>query len=86
MVFVWIPETKGIPIECMETLFSGPVRHAAWRQNKLYPPNGIPPPPQSLVADGRMQKALAGVEREAAEFEDKGELEHRHSAGTSSAA
>ena len=45
-----MPETKGIPIECMETLFSGPVRHAAWRQKKVYPPDGIPPLPDHLVA------------------------------------
>ncbi|KAF2447364.1 putative hexose transport-related protein [Karstenula rhodostoma CBS 690.94] len=41
--FVWVPETKAVPIECCEALFSGKMRHAAWRAKKLFPPNGIPP-------------------------------------------
>jgi hypothetical protein len=48
--FIWIPETKGVPIESMEALFSGPIRHAAWRQKKIYPPYGMPPLPESLAA------------------------------------
>lgn len=48
--FIWIPETKGVPIEAMETLFSGPVRHAAWRQKAVYPPDGLPPLPEHLLA------------------------------------
>lgn len=51
--FIWIPETKGIPIEAMETLFSGPVRHAAWRQKKVYPPDGLPPLPERVAAARR---------------------------------
>lgn len=40
--FIWIPETKGIPIECMDSLFGGPTRHMQWRQKRTYPPNGVP--------------------------------------------
>ncbi|WOO82693.1 putative quinate permease [Vanrija pseudolonga] len=49
--FFWIPETKGIPIECMGPLFDGPSRHCQFRQKKVYPPNGIPPPPPELAQD-----------------------------------
>lgn len=48
--FFFIPETKGIPIECMDTLFSGPVRYAAWRQRAVYPPDGLPPLPDRVAA------------------------------------
>jgi len=51
IVFVWIPETKAIPIEGMNVLFAGPVRHAAWRQKKVYPPDGMPPLPERLAQD-----------------------------------
>ena len=37
----------------METLFSGPVRHAAWRQKKVYPPDGLPPLPERVAAARR---------------------------------
>jgi hypothetical protein len=47
--FIWIPETKGVPIEGMDLLFSGPVRHAAWRQKSIYPPYGMPPLPEALL-------------------------------------
>ena len=49
IVFVWVPETKAIPIEGMSVLFAGPVRHAGWTQKKVYPPNGMPPLPERLV-------------------------------------
>jgi hypothetical protein len=26
------------------------MRHAAWRANKLFPPNGIPPLPENIAA------------------------------------
>jgi hypothetical protein len=48
--FVWVPETKAVPIECCEALFSGKMRHAAWRAEKLFPPNGIPPLPDHIAA------------------------------------
>ncbi|KAB2108734.1 putative quinate permease [Alternaria gaisen] len=48
--FVWVPETKAVPIECCEALFSGKMRHAAWRAEKLFPPNGIPPVPDHIAA------------------------------------
>ncbi|WVQ81724.1 hypothetical protein IAT38_003849 [Cryptococcus sp. DSM 104549] len=41
--FIWIPETKGIPLESMDVLFGGPTRHMQWRQKSVYPPNGFPP-------------------------------------------
>ncbi|TXT10599.1 hypothetical protein VHUM_02104 [Vanrija humicola] len=41
--YFWIPDTKGIPIECMDLLFSGPSRHMQFRQKKVFPPDGIPP-------------------------------------------
>jgi hypothetical protein len=31
-------------------LFSGKMRHAAWRSKKLFPPNGIPPLPDHIAA------------------------------------
>lgn len=48
--YIWVPETKAVPIECMEALFSGKMRNAAWRSKKLFPPQGIPPVPESLAA------------------------------------
>lgn len=48
--YIYVPETKGVPIECMEGLFSGRMRNAAWRSKKLFPPNGMPPVPESLAA------------------------------------
>lgn len=45
-----MPETKAVPIECMESLFAGGMRHRAWRSKKLFPPQGIPPLPAHLVA------------------------------------
>jgi hypothetical protein len=41
---------EGIPIESMDTLFSGPVRYAAFRQKTVYPPDGIPPLPDRVAA------------------------------------
>ncbi|OCF31600.1 quinate permease [Kwoniella heveanensis BCC8398] len=43
--FVWIPDTKGVPIQSMDELFGGPSRHSQWRQKKVYPPHGVPPLP-----------------------------------------
>lgn len=48
--FVWVPETKAVPIECMEALFSNKMRHRAWMAKKLYPPHGIPPLPDNIAA------------------------------------
>lgn len=48
--YIWVPETKAVPIECAELLFSGKMRHAAWRAKKLFPPNGIPPLPEYIAA------------------------------------
>lgn len=45
--FFFIPETKGIPIECMGTLFGGPSKYCQWRQKKVFPPDGIPPIPHA---------------------------------------
>ncbi|CAK9780662.1 unnamed protein product [Cutaneotrichosporon oleaginosum] len=42
--FVFIPETRGTPIESMAKLFGGPSRYCQWRQKKAWPPHGIPPP------------------------------------------
>lgn len=41
--FFFIPETKGIPVECMGPLFDGPSRFAQFRQKRVFPPHGIPP-------------------------------------------
>jgi sugar porter (SP) family MFS transporter len=43
--FFWIPDTKGVPLECMGPLFDGPTRHMQFRQKAVYPPHGIPAPP-----------------------------------------
>ncbi|BEI98795.1 hypothetical protein CcaverHIS631_0310940 [Cutaneotrichosporon cavernicola] len=43
-VFVLIPDTRGTPIESMGRLFGGPSKYCQWRQKKVWPPNGIPPP------------------------------------------
>ncbi|ADV23794.1 Hexose transport-related protein, putative [Cryptococcus gattii WM276] len=48
--YIWVPETKAVPIECMEALFSGRMRHGAWRSKKLFPPHGIPPLPEDIAA------------------------------------
>lgn len=48
--FIWVPETKAVPIESCKALFSGKMRHAAWRAKKLFPPNGIPPLPENIAA------------------------------------
>lgn len=48
--FIWVPETKGVPIECCEALFSGSMKHRAWTSKKRFPPLGIPPLPDHLVA------------------------------------
>jgi hypothetical protein len=48
--YVWIPETKAVPIEAMEGLFSGKMRHGAWRAKKLFPPHGIPELPDHIAA------------------------------------
>lgn len=47
--FFWIPDTKGVPLECMGPLFDGPTRHMQFRQKAVYPPDGIPPPPLADV-------------------------------------
>jgi hypothetical protein len=39
-----------VPIESCEALFSGKMQHAAWRSQKLFPPNGIPPLPEAIAA------------------------------------
>lgn len=41
--YFFIPETKGIPVECMGPLFDGPSRFAQFRQKRVFPPHGIPP-------------------------------------------
>lgn len=69
-----MPETKAVPIECMEALFSGPVRHAAWRQKQIYPPDGMPPIPQSLLAHdhGKLPQETEGTDdKYATEFIDR---------------
>ena len=45
-----VPETKAVPIECMEPLFDGPMRCRAWRAKALFPPTGVPPVPDWLAA------------------------------------
>ncbi|CAI7581173.1 unnamed protein product [Penicillium viridicatum] len=47
--FIWVPETRAVPIESCKALFSGKMRHAAWRAKKLFPPNGIPPLPENIA-------------------------------------
>ncbi|GMK53695.1 hypothetical protein CspeluHIS016_0102810 [Cutaneotrichosporon spelunceum] len=42
--FVLIPETRGVPVESMGRLFGGPSQYSQWRQKKVWPPIGIPPP------------------------------------------
>lgn len=68
--FIWIPETKGIPIEAMESLFTGPVRHAAWRQKAVYPPDGMPPLPERVAA------AAGNIEVDKKDGEDDKYIEH----------
>lgn len=41
--FFFIPETKGIPVECMGQLFDGPSRFTQFRQKRVFPPHGVPP-------------------------------------------
>lgn len=41
--YFFIPETKGIPVECMGPLFAGPSRYTQFRQKRVFQPNGIPP-------------------------------------------
>jgi hypothetical protein len=43
-----IPDTKGIPIECMGELFYGPSRYTQFRQKKVWPPDGVPPAPEHV--------------------------------------
>ena len=52
----------------METLFSGPVRHAAWTQRRVYPPYGMPPIPESLIAH---DAELEGKLHPEAQYEDE---------------
>jgi hypothetical protein len=53
----------------METLFSGPVRHRAWTQKKVYPPDGMPPLPEHVLARAqRVEDVRKG--------DDKYESEH----------
>lgn len=62
---------KGIPIECMQELFEGSIRHAAWRQKSVYPPYGLPPIPHSLVLhdptleglEAKLDAKIGGEER-----------------------
>ncbi|GFZ46100.1 Quinate transporter [Saitozyma sp. JCM 24511] len=70
--FIWIPETKGVPIECMELLFSGPVRHAAWRQKSIYPPHGMPPLPEALLVQAHGKDNLGGATYKEGEMQDEG--------------
>jgi cyanate permease len=49
--FVFIPETRGTPIESMAKLFGGPSRYSQWRQKKVWPPHGIPPPVTEDVSE-----------------------------------
>lgn len=67
--YIYIPETKGVPIECMEALFSGKMRNAAWRSKKLFPPEGIPPLSAELAAG---QAAYIKAHTNAADSHDMG--------------
>lgn len=40
--FMFIPETKGVPIECMDELWSGTTKYCQYRQKAVYPPDGVP--------------------------------------------
>jgi hypothetical protein len=77
--YIWVPETKAVPIECMEGLFSGKMRNAAWRSKRLFPPQGIPPVPESLAAGQaayiRANKAASSRD-EVDEKLDRAEIEH----------
>jgi hypothetical protein len=44
----------------METLFSGPVRHAAWRQKSVYPPDGLPPLPERVAYGAGQAEGVDG--------------------------
>lgn len=46
-----IPETKGVPIECMDMLWGGKTKYTQFRQRAVYPPDGIPPFPAELIHD-----------------------------------
>lgn len=61
--FIWIPDTKGVPLECMGPLFDGPTRHCQFRQKQVYPPHGIPPPPLNDSDD-----VSVGGEKEHSDF------------------
>lgn len=61
--FIFIPDTKGIPIECMGTLFGGATQYSQWRQKKVYPPHGVPRFPTDLVPDTDQKAEEEFVER-----------------------
>ncbi|KAH7075300.1 putative hexose transport-related protein [Paraphoma chrysanthemicola] len=74
--YVWVPETKAVPIECCEALFSGKMRHAAWRAKKLFPPNGIPPLPDHIAAgEAAYIQAHSGPNHEIKPKNDRDEFE-----------
>jgi hypothetical protein len=56
----------------MELLFSGPVRHAAWRQKRIYPPYGMPPPPEALLVQAHGKDNLGGATYKEGEVQDEG--------------
>ncbi|KAK8853494.1 hypothetical protein IAR55_004201 [Kwoniella newhampshirensis] len=69
--FIWIPETKGIPIEAMDQLFSGPTRHAQFKQKKVYPPHGFPPL-ESILEDRKIESPHEGNKKESVDYLEHG--------------
>lgn len=60
--FFWVPETKGINIASMGELWYGPSRHTQFRQKKVWPPDGVPPPPITSHSDGMHDKEKEATE------------------------
>ena len=66
--FFWIPDTKGVPLECMRPLFDCPTRHKQFNQKKVFPPHGIPPPPEgdstdrSSISEGKEKEEFVEVQ------------------------
>ncbi|KAL1408787.1 hypothetical protein Q8F55_005600 [Vanrija albida] len=71
--YFWVPDTKGIPIECMDALFAGPSRHMQFRQKKVFPPDGIPPRPDGAGLSALSYASLHKQHTDVSEKESTGQ-------------